>query len=146
MGVYPCTSCGALFISVNMTQEPHGPTCPFNEDTQTRAASVVQECRRNGTGDETDAAKGSLVWIGYESMRDAVALLIADTKALLASADQCHDATCGRPATKHQKGNGSWSACDDHAVEVEGGWEEWPWAEAVRRACRSTGPDAKETG
>ena len=29
MGVYPCKHCGALFISVNMTQEAHAPTCPL---------------------------------------------------------------------------------------------------------------------
>lgn len=28
MGLYPCPHCGALFVSVNMTQEPHAPGCP----------------------------------------------------------------------------------------------------------------------
>jgi hypothetical protein len=29
MGVYPCKHCGARFISVNMTQEAHHPSCPY---------------------------------------------------------------------------------------------------------------------
>jgi hypothetical protein len=37
MGIYPCRGCGALFISVNMTQEPHAPTCP-----------LIQPCARCG--------------------------------------------------------------------------------------------------
>jgi hypothetical protein len=29
VGVYPCKHCGALFISVNMTQQVHAPDCPY---------------------------------------------------------------------------------------------------------------------
>ena len=31
MGIYPCKECGALFISVNMTQEPHAATCSYGK-------------------------------------------------------------------------------------------------------------------
>lgn len=29
MGVYPCKHCGALFVSVNMTQQAHAVGCPY---------------------------------------------------------------------------------------------------------------------
>ena len=41
MGIYPCRGCGALFISVNMTQEPHAPGCP-----------LIQPCARCGHSNE----------------------------------------------------------------------------------------------
>jgi hypothetical protein len=33
MGVYPCKHCGALFVSVNMSQQPHAAGCPFSPVT-----------------------------------------------------------------------------------------------------------------
>ena len=45
MGVYPCRGCGALFISVNMTQEPHAPGCPVAELNKLRDALAAERAR-----------------------------------------------------------------------------------------------------
>jgi hypothetical protein len=41
VGVYPCKHCGAPFVSVTMTQEPHAPDCPALAPPPARTAGQV---------------------------------------------------------------------------------------------------------
>ncbi|MHB8387652.1 MAG: hypothetical protein ACYDDA_09090 [Acidiferrobacteraceae bacterium] len=41
MGIYPCKHCGALFVSVTMTQEEHALGCPYS-----KAKYPCRYCRR----------------------------------------------------------------------------------------------------
>lgn len=43
MGVYPCPGCGALFVSVNMTQAPHAPDCAFLATSENSVEDVPVE-------------------------------------------------------------------------------------------------------
>jgi DNA-directed RNA polymerase subunit RPC12/RpoP len=72
MGLYPCDECGALFISVTMTQEPHAPTCS-HAGTCARCGHSVDahggHAHRIGTPPPTHCSQGcgcdAYVHVGY---------------------------------------------------------------------------------
>ena len=60
MGVYPCKHCGALFVSVTMTQEEHALGCPYSE----RGRSAEASCAVPGCGHSWAAHCGHTVAVG----------------------------------------------------------------------------------
>jgi|HubBroStandDraft_2_1064218.scaffolds.fasta_scaffold07824_4 hypothetical protein len=60
MGVYPCRGCGALFISVNMTQETHSPKCPYLECARCGHSQAAHDghTHKIGTDPPTHCSQG----------------------------------------------------------------------------------------